>query len=170
MEEPPLPPGTGSAPLAPATGECDGTNVERGQHPPPQKLRKPNPQDPAASTTTLGTLPDLTDDSQATSRGHGSGATLPAGLQDIIHRMLPADQERAHHLLQQMGPATGDSIPYQLPFCSLSEAAALTAQIPKETLVAAAAATATRNQQVEESTTAADSATHAAAIASVGTD
>jgi len=112
------------------------------------------------------TLPDLTDDSQATSRGHSSGATLPAGLQDIIHRMLPADQERAHNLLRQMGPATGDSIPYQLPLCSLSEAAVLTAHIPTETLVAAAAATTARNQQLEEFTTAAGSAAHAAAIAS----
>ena len=65
--EPPLPPGTGSTPLAPATGEGEGTNADRGQLPPPQKFRKPNPRDPAASITTLGTLPDLTDDSHATS-------------------------------------------------------------------------------------------------------
>jgi hypothetical protein len=100
VEEPPLPPGTGSTPLAPATAKGEGTHADRGQLPPPQKLRKPNPQDPAASTTTLGTFPDLMDDSQATTRGPGSGAALPAGLQDIIHRMLPADQERAQQLLQ----------------------------------------------------------------------
>ena len=84
--------------------------------------------------------------------------------------MLPADQERAHHLLQNMGPATGDSIPYQLPFCSLSEVAALTAHIPTETLVAAATATVARNQQVTELTTDAGSAAHAAAIASSATE
>ncbi len=112
VEESPLPPGTGFTPLASATEEGEGANAKRGQRPPPQKHRKPNPHDPAASTTTLGSLLDLADDSHATSRGQGSDASLPAGLQIIIHCMLPADQERAHHPLQQMGTATGDSIPY----------------------------------------------------------
>jgi hypothetical protein len=84
--------------------------------------------------------------------------------------MLPADQARALHLLQQMGPATGDSIPYQLPFCSPSEAATLTARIPTKVLVAAAAATVVRNQRVVDFTTAADSAAHVAALAAGATE
>ena len=63
-----------------------------------------------------------------------------------------------------MGPATGDSIPYQLPFCSLSEAAALTAQIPTKVLVDAASATAARNQRVTEFTTAAGNTTQTTTI------
>ena len=65
-----------------------------------------------------------------------------------------------------MGPATDDSIPYQLPLCSPSEAATLTTRIPTEVLVDAAAATAVRNQRVADFTTATDSAAHAASIAS----
>jgi hypothetical protein len=74
-----------------------------------------------------------------------------------MHRMLHANQARALHLLHQMGPAKANSIPYQLPFRSTSEAAALTAQIPTEVLMAAASAIAVRNQQVAEFTTAAGS-------------
>ena len=77
------------------------------------------------------------------------------------------DQARALHLLHQMGPATGSlaPIPYQLPFCSTTEAPILTAQFPTEALVAAAAATAVRNQQVAEFTIAAGTEAHAATIA-----
>ena len=64
-----------------------------------------------------------------------------------------------------MGPTTGDSIPYQLPFCYPSEEATLTAQIPTEVLVAPAAATTVRNQRVAEFTTAAGIEAQAAAIA-----
>ncbi len=84
--------------------------------------------------------------------------------------MLPTDQARALHLLQHMGPTTDDSIPYQLPFCFPSEAATLTTRIPTEVLVAAAAAIAIRNQRVADFTTAADSAAHAASIASGATE
>jgi hypothetical protein len=119
------------------------------------------------STTTLGSLLDHTEGSHATSRGPGSGSTLPSGLPNIIHRMLPTDQARALHLLQQMGPATGNFTPYLLPFCSTTEAAALTAQIPIEILVAVGAATTVQNQQVAEFTTASSSEAHAATI-SVG--
>jgi Flp pilus assembly protein protease CpaA len=69
-----------------------------------------------------------------------------------------------------MGPATGVSIPYHLPFCSPSEAATLTARIPTEVLVAAAAATDVRNQRVADLTTLAGSAAHAVAIASCATE
>ena len=110
-EEQPLPPGTGSIPLAPITAEGAGATADRGHQPPPPKHRKPKPQGPATSSTTLGTLHDLTEDSHATSRGPSSGSTLPLGLQDIIQRMLPSDQARALHLLQQMGPATGNLAP-----------------------------------------------------------
>jgi len=82
-----------------------------GREPPPSKHRKPDPQGPEASTTTLGSLTDLTENSHATSRGPSSGSPLPSGLQDIISRMLLADQERALHLIQQMGPATGSLAP-----------------------------------------------------------
>jgi len=81
------------------------------------------------------------------------------------------DQARALHLLQKMGPATGNlaPIPFQLPCCSTSEAAILTAHIPTEVLVAAAAATAVRNQQAAEFTTVAGTAAHAATIAAGAT-
>ena len=72
-----------------------------------------------------------------------------------------------------MGPAvTGNlaPIPYQLPFCSTSEAVILTALIPTKVLVAAAAATAVRNEQVAELTTSAGINTHAAAIAPSATE
>ena len=86
--------------------------------------------------------------------------------------MLPANQTRALHLLQQMGPATGSlaPIPLQLPFHSTTEAAALTAQIPTEALATAGAASAVRNQQVAEFTTAAGTEAHAAAIATCATE
>ena len=87
--------------------------------------------------------------------------------------MLLADQAHALHLLKQMGPATGSlaPIPYQLPFCSIAEAAILIAQFPTEALVAAAAATtAVRNQQVEEFTTAVGTKAHAGAIAAGATE
>ena len=86
--------------------------------------------------------------------------------------MLSADKARTLHLLQQMGPATGSLAPisYQLPFCSTSEAAITTAQIPTEALVAAAAATAVRNQQVAEFTTVAGIEAHAAAMAASATE
>ncbi len=79
--------------------------------------------------------------------------------------MLSFDQARALHLQPKIGPAKGDSIPYQLLFCSPSEAATLTARIPTEVLVAAAAATAVRHQRVADFTTVAGSAAHAAALA-----
>jgi len=170
VEEPPLPPGTGSTPLEPTAEKGEGAKTERGQQPPPPKHRKPNPQSPAASTTTLGSLPDLTDGFHTTSRGPGSGSPLPSGLHNIIHRMLYADKTSALNLLQQMGPALGDSIPYQLPFCSPSEAATLTAHIPINVIVAATTATAVRNQRVADFTTAAGSAAHAAAITSCATE
>ena len=66
-----------------------------------------------------------------------------------------------------MEPATGSlaPIPYQLSFCSTTEAAILTAQIPTKALVATATATAVRNQQVTEFTPVAGVEAHAAAIA-----
>jgi hypothetical protein len=69
--------------------------------------------------------------------------------------MLPDDQTRALHLLQQMGPATDSlaPIPHQLPFSSTREAAILTTQIPTDVLAAAAAAAAVRTHQVAELTT-----------------
>ena len=84
--------------------------------------------------------------------------------------MLLADQARALHLLHQMEPATGNSIPYQLPSCSPSEAATLTAQIPTKVLAAAAAATVVRNHRVAEFTTAAGIEARPAAIASGATE
>ena len=84
--------------------------------------------------------------------------------------MLPADMARALHLLRHMVLATGSSIPYQLPFCSTSEAGILTTQIPTRVLVAAAAATAVRNQQVAEITTAAGTEAHTAEIAASATE
>jgi hypothetical protein len=71
-----------------------------------------------------------------------------------------------------MGPATGSlaPIPCQIPFCSTTKAAILTAQFPTEALVAAAAANAVRNQQVAEFTTDAGIEAHAAAIASCATE
>jgi len=76
----PLPPGTGSIPLAPTIAEGAGATADMGQQPPPPKHRKPNPQGPATSTTTLGFLLDLTEDSHATSMGPSSGSPLPTGL------------------------------------------------------------------------------------------
>ena len=99
-EEYPLPHGTGSISLAPTTTEGAGATADRGQQPPPTKHRKPSPQGPATSTTTLGSLPDLTEDFHAASRGPSSGSPLPLGLQDIIERMLLADQACALHLLK----------------------------------------------------------------------
>ena len=120
----------------------------------------------------MGSYPELTEDSHATSRGHGSSSPLPEGLRDITHRMLPDDHARALHLLQQMGPATGSlaPIPHQLPFSSTREAAIMTAQIPTVVLAAAAPAAAVRTQQVAEFTTAAGFEAHAAAIAASTTE
>jgi len=128
-EEFPLPSGQGFIPLAPITTEGAGATPGRGREPPPSKHRKSKPHGPAASTTTLGFLPDLTEDSHATSKGPSSGSPLPAGLHDIIQRMLPVDKERALHLIQQMGPATGSlaPIPIQLPHHPNTGAAIMTA-------------------------------------------
>jgi hypothetical protein len=90
-EEYPLLTGTGSIPLASTTTQGAGATADRGKQPPPPKHRKPNPQNLAASTTTLGSLPDLTKDSHTTSRGPSSGSPLPPELQDIVQRMLPVD-------------------------------------------------------------------------------
>ena len=124
-EKSPLPPGAGSIPLALTTTEGAGATAEREQHPPPSKHRKPNPRVPHH----LPLRWDLTKDSHATSKGPSSGLPIPSGLQDIIQRMLPADQERALHLIQQMGPATGSmaSIPIQLPHHSTTGVAIMTA-------------------------------------------
>jgi len=80
--------------------------------------------------------------------------------------MILANQERALHLLQQMGPATGSLAPIllQLPYHSTTGAATLTAQSSEETLAAAAAAAAVRDQRVAEFTTAAGIQAHAATI------
>ena len=79
-EESPLPLGAGSIPLAPTTVEVTGATTKREQQSPPPKHRMPNPQGPAVSTTTGGSFPDLTEDSNAISRGSGSGSPLPSGL------------------------------------------------------------------------------------------
>jgi len=129
-EEAPLPPGAGSIPTALNTTEGVGATTKREQHPPPPlKHRKPNTSGTALSSTTVGSYPELTENSHAISRGQGSGSPLPEGLQDIIHRMLHDEQARALHLLQYMGPATGSlaPIPHQLSFSSIKEAAILTA-------------------------------------------
>ena len=85
--------------------------------------------------------------------------------------MLLSDQARALHLhLHLPSPATGNSIPYHLPFCSTSEAAILTAHIPTKVLVGAAAATVARNQQVAEFTTVVGTEAHATAIATCATE
>ena len=120
----------------------------------------------------MGTLPDLIEDSHAISEGPSSGLPIPLGLQDIAQYMLPADQERALHLLQQMGPATGSlaSIPLQLPYHSTTRAATLTTQSSEDTLAAAATATAVREQQVAEFTTVAGIQAHAVAIGASATE
>jgi len=110
---PPLPM-QGSIPLAPTTTEGAGATADRGREPPPSKHRKPNPEGPPTSTTSSGTLPDLTEDSHAPSKGPSSGSPIPWGLQDIIQRMLHAEQERALRLLQQMEPATDSLAPSPL--------------------------------------------------------
>ena len=86
--------------------------------------------------------------------------------------MLPVDQERALHLLQQKGPATGSlaPIPLQLPYYSPTRAATLTAQTSTETLAAAAASTASRDQQAADFTTDTGIQAHAAAIAADATE
>ena len=149
-KESPLPPGSGSIPTARITNEGAGATAEGEQQHPPPKHRKPNPTSPGVSTSTVGSYPDLMEDSHATSRGQGSSSPLRQGLQDNIHCMLPYNQARALHLLQQMGPATGSlaPIPYQPPFSSTREAAILTAQIPIDVLAAAASAAVVRTQQV----------------------
>ena len=88
-EEHTLPPDPGFTPPAPATEEGEGANTERGA--PRHKHRKPNPLVLAASTTTVESLPDLTEDSHVISRGQSSGAAPPIGLKDTIQRMLHAD-------------------------------------------------------------------------------
>ena len=79
-DESPLPPGAGSIPLVPTTAEGADAIAEREQHPPPPKHRKPKPPGFAASTTTSGSLPDLTEDSHATFKGPSSCPPLPSGL------------------------------------------------------------------------------------------
>jgi hypothetical protein len=87
--------------------------------------------------------------------------------------MLPMDQARVLHLLQQMEPVTGGLAPIpliQAPYHHTTATTTLTAQISAEALAANAKTTAARVQQVAGFTTAAGNQAHVTAIASGSTE